>query len=183
MDAPPAESRTFLHRVLRCIAILAIAYGLVQAISLIFFAVVRGLPYERFYLRSEKLAVAMSALLIASTVLVLVGGWALLRWRAWGRSVLIVWATFAIVLSFAQAIASAAFYVRELGGSTQPYRPHAGLYVWSSFANWLTGNALPVVCLAVLLQPEVARLWAGPRGGGGFDVIPMANATPTEVVQ
>ena len=184
MDAPAAESRTFLHRVLRWVAFLALAYGLLQAVSLFAYAATVGFPYYRYFIWPRWLDIGMSLLLIASATTVMVGGWGLLRWRSWGRVVLIVWSVLAILLGLAQAIASTAHFVRRAAATTQSAaQAQTGLMVWSSLYDWMTSSALPVVFLAVLLQPEVAKLWARPTRAGGFDVVPMASAAPTEVVR
>ena len=188
MDAPPAESRTFLHRVVRCVAVLALAYGLLQAVTLTAWGITRGLPYDGYYVGSRHLAVGMSLLAFALTAFVIVGGWGLLKWKAWGRVALIVWSALTIVLGCVQSVLSDIMVLRSMAATTQPgVQPHAGVYVWTSFHHWLTYSALPIVILLAMLQPEVARLWSGPRGAGGFEVIPMAStaaANPQpEVVQ
>jgi hypothetical protein len=175
MDAPPAESRTFLHRVLRWIAIVALALGLLQVVTLIVYTVSSGFPYDRYWLPNTAAAISMSAMRIASAAILVVGGWGLLRWKYWGRVVLIVWSVLSILLALASTIGSVVFISREVAATTQPTgQSNAGLMIWTSVHHWLDNCALPVLFLAALFQPEAAKMWAGPKRGG-FDVIPMAN--------
>jgi hypothetical protein len=178
MDATPAEARTFLHRILRWMAVLALAYGGLQAVSLIAFAAAQGFPYDRYSFGGGKLvSLGISILMVILAALAIVGGWGLLRWRAWARLVLVIWSALAILLGLGQGIVSTGAFLRMTAATSQPSGlPHPALVVWASLHHWLTNCVLPIVFLLILLQPEVARLWAGPRGGGGFNVIPMAAA-------
>ncbi len=177
MDAPAAESRTFLHRVLRWLAILALGYGLLQVVTLTLFAATQDFPFDRYWMRDRRAALALSLVHIASVVLLLAGAWGLLRWKSWARVGLFVWAALVILLGLVRAIGSTAYFIRETTAMTQPsFQGNIGFLIWNSFHFWVENCALPIVFIVVLHQPEVAKLWARRRSPGGFDVIPMASA-------
>jgi hypothetical protein len=178
MDEPAAESRTFLHSVVWWLGVLALGYGLLHAVTLILAAATQGFLYDRYWMRDREAAFAMSVVQVASTVLLLAGAWGLLRWKPWARVVLVVWSALTISLGLVRVISSTAYFVRETAAiaTSQPsYRPNIGMLFWSSFQYWLETCALPILLIVLLRQPEVAKLWARPRGADGFEVIPMAS--------
>jgi hypothetical protein len=190
MDTPAGEcTQTFLHHVLRWLAVLALGYGFFDAVTLIVFAVYDRLPYDRMWL---PFTAAMGFLIarIALAVLLILGGAWLLRWKSHGRTLLMWWSAFTIVLGLISMIGMYFFYSRQYGATTQPsYGPSIGFVVWNSFHYWIKSCALPILFLSILMQSEVSKLWSQPRRSG-FEVIPIAtvavdpaNAALTEVDQ
>ena len=176
-DAAIDEPQSFLHRALRWLAILAIGYGVVQCSTFVVFIAVREFPF-RGWGTTRWWDKAMSLLYVALLVFLLVGGFGLLKWKSWGRKLLIAWSLLSIIVGLASAVAYIAVVTRGWGATTattQVARQYEWVSMWATFAGWLENCALPLAFLWTLLQPEVKRLWARPSGRGGFDVIPMAG--------
>ena len=192
MQTPEAaidEPQSFLHRAVRWLAILAIGYGVLQCMTLLVFAAAGDFPYRGWQM-PRLLANGIALLQAAMPVLLVVGGSGLLKWKAWGRKLVITWSLLHVISGLVNTVTWIAFIAREWGSlsaAERAGRQYVGLNIWYSFSNWLEGCALPVAVLWLLLQPEVKRLWAHPSRSGGFDVIPMAGvatpaAAPPEVV-
>ena len=177
MEAPAPEQQTFLHRVLRWLAMLAIGYGALQCLTYVLYAIVYGLTFAGYGF-PRPLRTGFTLVQIAGPVLLLAGGWGLLKWKSWGRALLITWALLAMT---AGLVSSVAYLVEDArtwsatAATTQAVVSNR-LSIWFTFAGWVEHCALPLTCLWTLMQPEVKRLWARGPGHGGFDVIPMASA-------
>lgn len=113
---------------------------------------------------------AIVLLNFALPVLLIVGACGLLKWKAWGRKLLVVWSALTIVLG----LATSTYFLARDWGTSQPGR-FAAMNMWLTFTGWLDGCALPLAFLGMMIQPEVKRLWAPSCGGSAFEVIPTAD--------
>jgi hypothetical protein len=105
-----------------------------------------------------------------------IGGFGLLRCKPWGRALLLLWAPLSMV---AQMAASLCWLVPSASAriaTPQPSGPPVAFIGWMTITELLSHYAFPVLVMAVLLQPDVRRLWAN-RTRGGFDVVPFAGVT------
>ena len=173
---PPAETHDFVRRVLRWLAVVCVAVGALRAVSFIVQSTSYRWWWPSFYYSAglQKLEVGLRYIMVAGAILLLIGGVALVRWKSWSRTILLIWAAVAILSTFTSNAIWFSRYVMERAASTQPaFQPSIALMGWYMLANWIDSCAFPVVVAAVLLQPEVAHLWARLRGGG-FDVVPFA---------
>jgi hypothetical protein len=176
MNAPEGDSPTFVHRAVRWMAMLTLAYGLLGAVGMAI-----ALRYESYWSiswwfrgnRAASLAyIALVGCLIAVQV---VGALELLRWKSRGRTLLIAWAISAMLITFVSTVASIYAFVRQAAATTQPsYQGAIGYFVWSWFQYWIKESSLPLILLFLLMQRDVKKIWPARQGGGGFDVIPMA---------
>ena len=184
-DIVVSERQSFLHRALRALAILGLAWGLVHAITLAVVAIFQGFPYDQWLAGgpiSRGMTTALSWVRVVTVVLLVVGAAGLLRWKQWSRTTLTVWALLTIALAFGTSAGYLLMYFRSSSTSTtRPFMHYEAMMLWTMFANSVEYSLLPAMFLWVLRRPEVVQLWARPKRGG-FDVIPMATpaGSPTD---
>jgi hypothetical protein len=176
MNIPDGEHSTLAHRLVRWLAVLTLAYGLVNMIS-----VVIAVQYRAFWMsrsgigRSWPASFGYVIVVACLAVAEVIGAIALLKWKSLGRTILLVRSISAILISFVATLYSIYVYTEAAAATTQPgYQPYLGYVVWNWIHNWTQGCVLSLVLIITLLQPEVKKIWAVQRAGG-FDVIPMAS--------
>src|SRR4051794_25251442 len=121
----------------RWMALLAMGNGVLNAGSMVVYAAYRGFPLDMGPFGSPAANKAFSFLLAAMALTELVGGWGLLKWKSWGRTVLIVGSAVEILSGFIAMILSLSYFSRQIAPTTQPgYRPEIGLWIWNYFRYW-----------------------------------------------
>jgi hypothetical protein len=178
VDVPARQHQTVFHRLLRWLAILGLAYGLLRAVTLLLFAITQGFPFAGVA-RGGRHDVLISWVYVTAVVLLVVGSAGLLWWKRWSRRTLLVWAPLQMSAGLVSTLSYLWQYTGAMAGTTQPTADHVLLNVWTMASHWLEGCLLPILFLWALLQPEAAKLWAAERRGG-FEVVPMADVAPSE---
>lgn len=166
----PQDDQDFLLRVLRWIAILCIAYGLFRLAN--YGATIAQGGFARFGVgQFRSLGFSLGLLLLVTNVLLLVGGAALLGRKRWGRTLLLLWAATGAAVHLGSSVLYLLNFNSSAGGTAPGNSP--GYFFWMMFTYFIDAMAFPLLVAIVLLQREVAQLWAEP-GGGAFEVVPMA---------
>jgi hypothetical protein len=164
----------FLPRVLRWIAILTIVIGTVGAISFITLTLLRIFHSPWVGSRVPRADRYIAFALALASILSAVGGYGLLRWKPWGRTLLLVWAPLSMSARLATSLYWLVPYASVRAATTQPAGAPMAFIGLMVVMELLSHYAFPLLVMAVLLQPDVRKLWAN-RTRGGFDVVPFAS--------
>jgi hypothetical protein len=172
---PPAQSE-FLPRVLRCLAAVCFAYGLIGTLDMTVRFATYGLRYPSYgpsyYTVQRGIEIFSGGL----SVLLLVAAIALWRWKSWSRVTLIVWAALWIVMGIVSNAFWRISFLQQRRTTTQPqFLPSPLYYTWLTMSSMVQRAAFPAIVLCILLQPQVSKLWA--QVTGGFEVVPFARTT------
>ncbi|MEA2708711.1 MAG: hypothetical protein QOF78_1312 [Phycisphaerales bacterium] len=113
MDRPE-----FLHRVIRIIGIITLAYAALHLLQAGLYIVIRGSLW--FYARGDfgfiERAVQLSHLGVMLLLLAVSIG--LLKWKPWSRPAVMLWAVLTVVLHFASSAMWAVRYARDMSRAT-----------------------------------------------------------------
>jgi hypothetical protein len=177
MEAAAPESQSFVHRVIRVLALVALALGVLNAITLVVFTVSERWSSAGAWFGGGPGGYLFYAVgSIGLVVLQIAGAVGLLRWKSWGRTLLLVWSLSSMLFSLFVSGAWTYQYLQSVRATTQAsYQPNVGSMIWNTFHFWAQGCAFPLLTWLALRRAEVKALWATPRHGG-FDVIPIAKA-------
>lgn len=162
-------SDSFLVRVVRWVAVICVAKGLLGIGSAI-----SEFLYARYYYSpaiaplSMRLEHGMRVFSAVVMVLLAIAGLGLLRSRPWSRPLLMVWAVLTVVMSIASTCVSLA-RIAEIQQRTRPttfpagmasaYQPMpTGYLTMMSLLSAIGYWAFPILILAIVMQPEVREL-------------------------
>jgi hypothetical protein len=110
-----------------------------------------------------------------TVVLLLVGSIGLLKWQAWSRRVLVGWAILRIIaVILVSTNYLVAFHALRSATTQVAVSPTMTYYTLISLGSAMMAIAFPAIVLGVLMQREIADLWAREKRGG-FEVIPLAK--------
>ena len=178
------DSPDFLRRVLRWLAIICLAAGLISVLNLGTWLAFYPRNVYRYGGMTGRAGFAVNLAYLALPILGVVGGWALLRWKPWARRVLIAWALADIALGFISNILWYVDYATSMSRAAATTRmtspvPSVAFQGWSMLVTCLARMPFPLIVLIVMLQPEVKELWAR-RAGGAFEVLPIVRPADAE---
>jgi len=174
-EAAPTERPEFLHRVIRIIAGVMLAYAVFHLVQAgVEIVVSRSLwNYAQGAMRPYARAIQLSNL--GATVLLAVGAAGMLKWRSWSRTLVMFWAILIIILRFISSAYWVVSYVQAVSTATTRviYEPLWRTLLLHLF--WWIGNTFfPMLIWLILRQPEVTTAFARVHGGG-FEVVPFAH--------
>ena len=101
----------------------------------------------------------------------------MLRWKRWSRVVMLVAAWLIVGVSVLSSVAYSIISAAQISATratTQWTGPPMWFYMWTSLVQWIPYSAFPVIVIWVMLQREVANLWAS-DSTRAFEVLPVAD--------
>jgi hypothetical protein len=179
------DDTSFTRRIVRWLAIFSLAHALLRLATYVVFFVAD----RRWYLLSgatgqwqQRTYLGVSFSMLACQIAAAVAAGALLAWKRWGRTLLIVTALCTIALSLAAMglwMVTYANSVTAQRAATQPGQPSMAVFLLSWAGDFLDRCFFSLFALVILLMPEVARLWAD-EARGAFEVLPLARTADAD---
>ena len=171
----PTEPSPVLDRVVRILALIALAYAalhLLQFAAIFLFQGV-GWQYARDPYRFMERAIQLSHL--GMMLLLLVGAVGLLKWKPWSRPAVMLWAGLSMIVGFISGVPWLLQYASDMAAATTRavYQPMWQMVLWQLLAA-INQIFLPLLVWLLLRQPEVASRFTR-RPSGGFEVVPFAQ--------
>jgi hypothetical protein len=179
LNASGEERSLLIHRVLRWIAIVGIFYAVLNLVGV---AVELTQENLRAWWRVFPRLYAVRKILIGcgsvAYILLLVGAFALFRWKRWGRTLLLWWAPATVLIEFAADLSYALMVLNWSTATSQPSIDWVQFF-WSMVSMWLRDSLFPLLAFVILRQPEAASIFSAPPASG-FEVIPLARRASAE---
>ena len=177
--SPPIDQPQFVHRIVRIIALVLLAYAALHVVQGIIALVVHGgWPWGYMGMGAWWIGRAIELAHAGNVLLLGIGAAALLAWKPWGRTAVMLWAILYIVLHFASSAFWVVEYARQIAAApaTQAVRNQSVWQYMLMFGfSWLANALFPLLVWLILREPEVVSLFArAPQGG--FEVVPLAQA-------
>jgi hypothetical protein len=174
----PAEPAPFLHRAIRIVALILLAYAAVHALQYVAIFSIQGVGwrYARGPYQFAERALQLSHL--GTMLLLLVGAIGLLKWKPWSRPAVMLWAVLSICMSFVAGVPWLLQYARDVAAATGTtravFQPLWQVVLWQMLSA-INQAFFPLLVWLLLRQPEVAGRFSR-RPSGGFEVVPFAQA-------
>jgi hypothetical protein len=174
-QAAPAEQREFLHRVIRIIAGVMLAYALFQLAQAGLAVVMDGSLWDFGTGSYRPLGRAIQLSHLSATVLLAVGAAGMLKLRPWSRPTVMLWAILVVILQFASYVFWLVVYARAVSSaSTQYVQQPVWKMMLTYLLSWLSDVFFPLLIWLMLRQSEVINAFSSVHGGG-FEVVPLAQ--------
>ena len=178
-----AGQSSFLYRVIRVLAFVMLGYAIMHLVQYSLFFSIQGISwrYERGPFRWIERATTLSTFGVLG--LLLAGAVGMLKGKHWSRPAVMWWAVLQVTIAL---ISNAAWLVRQANevaaarATTQVVymQPVWQMLLWQVM-SWIGNAFLPLLVWLILRQPDVANFFSRVRGGG-FEVVPFANAIASE---
>ena len=174
-----ADGSTFLDRVVRLVAVVALAYAALNLVqTVLYFGIYGSLwGYARGVMRPAERAVQLSR--VGLFLLLLVGSIGMLNRKPWARPAVMTWALLHVLVVAASGVVYIVQFAGDLAraaATTQAAALNPPLWqivLWQVF--WSVEAAVfPMLVWLILRQAEVAKLFEK-TASGGFEVLPMAR--------
>ena len=174
--ATAAEPADFLHRAIRIVATIVLAYAGLQLAQYVVALFTDGAWWGYFVGSYRWIDRAIQLSRFGVIALLLAGAIGMLRWRPWSRPAVMLGMLLLVLVSFATYVLHLVKYAQDL--STAPTQP-ANAPVWRmalGYIFWFAESTIfPLLVWLILRQPQVARLFEHARSGG-FEVVPFAQS-------
>jgi hypothetical protein len=178
-----AGQSSFLYRVIRLLAFVLSSYALLHLVQYALFFVIQGTSwrYGRGPFRWIERATTLSTL--GALVLLLAGAVGMLKGKHWSRPAVMWWAVLHVVIGLVSSAAWIVRYANDQAAVRATTQVAYGQPVWQMMLwqmMWSISNAFfPLLVWLILRQPDAANYFSRVRGGG-FEVVPFANAIARE---
>jgi len=178
-----AGQSSFLYRVIRVLAFVMLSYAIMHLVqySLFFFIQGTSWRYERGSFRWIERATTVSS--FGVLILLLAGAVGMLKGKHWSRPAVMWWAVLQVIIGFVTSAAWIVRYANDTAAARATTQQTYSQPVWQMLlwqVMWWISNAFfPLLVWLILRQPDVANFCSRVRGGG-FEVVPFANAIASE---
>jgi hypothetical protein len=178
-----AGQSSFLYRVIHILAFVLIAYAALHLLQYTLYFTIQGTTWRRVSGPSRWIERATEVSSVCAMVLLLAGAVGMLKGKSWSRPAVMWWAVIQVLIGL---VSSAAWVVRyssdvaAVRATTQAsyMQPVWQMMLWQVMW-WVLNAFFPLLVWLILRQPDVANFFSHVRGGG-FEVVPFANAVATD---
>jgi len=178
-----AGQSSFLYRVIRVLAFVMLAYAILHLVQYSLFFLIQGISwrYGRGPFRWIERAMQLSS--FGTLVLLLAGAVGMVKGKPWSRLAVMWWAVIQVVIGFVSSAAWLVRYSNDMAAARASTQASFGQPVWQMMLfqvmSWVSNAFLPLLVWLILRQPDAANFFSRVRGGG-FEVVPFANAIASE---